>query len=190
MGSSLAAIGSNVTSCCTASGVLCNNGTITNLGLQSLGLKGSIPTVLANLTSLISLNLNRNQLTGSLPAELGKLPLEHVAFDSNLLIGPIPESWKSWSNLKDFGISNNSVNGAFPMNSGVWPGLHYLNLMNTDIDAPLIKINAHFDSCYMNKKICAKPELLPVDCVTTCKFVNSGSSVAWASGILLTLLVQ
>ena len=38
-------------------------------------LSGTIPVELGNLTSLISLDLEDNQLSGTIPAEIGNLPL-------------------------------------------------------------------------------------------------------------------
>ena len=46
---------------------------VTELRLQSLGLKGIIPTQIGDLTGLKVLDLSGNQLTGSIPTQIGKL---------------------------------------------------------------------------------------------------------------------
>ena len=52
-------------------GVKIRDGRVTDILLAESGLTGTIPAHLANLTSLRSLSLSRNALTGELPAELG-----------------------------------------------------------------------------------------------------------------------
>jgi Leucine-rich repeat (LRR) protein len=58
---------------CDWYGVTCTSGQITTLSLGSNNLSGTIPTELGNLTSLIQLNFFNNSLTGTIPAELGNL---------------------------------------------------------------------------------------------------------------------
>ena len=49
------------------------NGRVTTLDLSDNQLSGSIPAQLGNLSSLESLYLSFNQLSGSIPKELGNL---------------------------------------------------------------------------------------------------------------------
>jgi len=63
---------------------------LTGLFLRSNQLTGSIPTELGNLTNLIYLYLDDNQLTGSIPTQLGNLTnLITLSLYSNQLSGDI-----------------------------------------------------------------------------------------------------
>ena len=63
----------------------------TELSLSSNQLTGSIPPEIGNLTNLTSLGLYENQLTGSIPSEIGNLTnLTRLYLGSNQLTGSIP----------------------------------------------------------------------------------------------------
>ena len=68
---------------------------VTELDLSSEGLSGSIPAELGRLFALTTLDLNMNALTGDIPAELGLLPnLEELRLSGNSLTGCIPLALK------------------------------------------------------------------------------------------------
>ena len=67
------------------------NGRVTSLDLNDNQLSGTIPTQLGNLANLEELLLTRNQLTGTIPAELASLTgLDILALGGNQLTGTIP----------------------------------------------------------------------------------------------------
>ena len=64
-------------------------------------LTGTIPEELGNLTNLKSLYLSDNKLAGTIPEELGNLTnLEFLSLFDNQLTGMIPEELGSLINLK------------------------------------------------------------------------------------------
>jgi len=82
-------------------------------------LTGSIPSEIGNLTNLTKLYLSDNQLTGSIPSEIGNLTnLTQNFLDNNQLTGQIPESICDlnidWSNNNLFNISNNQLCPPYP----------------------------------------------------------------------------
>ena len=88
------------------------------LYLSGNELTGSIPSEIGNLTNLIYLVLSSNQLTGSIPPEIGNLDsLTYLNLSDNQLTGEIPESICDlnidWDGYK-FGISNNQFCPPYP----------------------------------------------------------------------------
>lgn len=66
-------------------------------------LTGSIPPELGNLTNLRTLFLHRNMLSGAIPLELAKLTLlETLALSGNRLCAPADPALRAW--LVRFGV--------------------------------------------------------------------------------------
>ena len=87
--------------------------------LQVNQLTGSIPSEIGNLANLEGLGLDWNQLTGSIPSEIGNLTnLEYLNLGNNQLTGEIPESICDlnigFSNSLYFNISNNQLCPSYP----------------------------------------------------------------------------
>ena len=91
------------------------NGRVTNLDLNDNQLSGTIPTQLGNLANLEELLLTRNQLTGTIPAELGSLAnLEWLRLNNNQLTGEIPAELGRLTNLTVLHLSGNQLTGCVP----------------------------------------------------------------------------
>ncbi|KAF5202044.1 Receptor-like kinase tmk4 [Thalictrum thalictroides] len=71
--------------------ITCTGGKITRIIFGKQGFAGSISPAYANLTSLISLSLDNNNLSGQIPDSLTKLPdLTSLDVSNNKLTGKIP----------------------------------------------------------------------------------------------------
>ena len=118
-------------------------GDLTNLQRLDLGgneLSGSIPSrELGNLTNLRTLDLDRNDLTGTIPAELGSLAnLETLDLSHNDLTGPIPAELGSLANLETLDLSHNDLTGPIPAELGSLANLETLDLSyNWGLSGPL-----------------------------------------------------
>lgn len=102
---------------CTWYGVGCDGGetTVTSLGLYSNQLSGTIPASIGNLTSLTSLSFDNNQLTGSIPTTIGNLTnLVHLMAGVNQLTGPIPHEIGNLTNLQGLWLYSNQLSGPLP----------------------------------------------------------------------------
>ncbi len=92
---------------------------VTKLYLDGLGLDGSIPGELAELTALKQLYLYGNELTGPIPAELGDLSsLTHLHAYDNDLSGEIPPALGNLSALRELRLDSNDLSGQLPPELG------------------------------------------------------------------------
>ena len=103
---------------------------VLSLQLGNNNLTGSIPPELGRLSTLTGLYLNNNNLTGSIPPELGNLSsffLERLWLYDNNLTGSIPPALGRLSKLTDLRLHNNSLTGSIP------PELASLHLLVLDL---------------------------------------------------------
>ncbi|KAL6546889.1 hypothetical protein OROMI_022610 [Orobanche minor] len=82
--------------------------------------------------------LSGNQLTGSLPEELGNLSnLNRIQIDENRISGPIPLSFANLSKIRHIHMNNNSLNGPIPPELSGLPILLHLLLDNNNLSGYL-----------------------------------------------------
>ncbi|KAK2980310.1 hypothetical protein RJ640_023725, partial [Escallonia rubra] len=80
-----------------------------------MGLTGTIPKDVGNLTSLVFLNISNNSLQGRLPAEVGLLhQLQYMNLQFNELSGEIPSSLSRCWELRQLSLEGNKFNGSIP----------------------------------------------------------------------------
>jgi Leucine-rich repeat (LRR) protein len=104
---------------CSWYGVTCNAGRVISLDLEMNRLSGTIPPELGNLANLQVLSLYANQLSGGIPAELGNLTnLQYLRLYGNQLSGSIPPEWGSLMNLQVLQLADNQLSGSIPSELG------------------------------------------------------------------------
>ena len=82
---------------------------------NGVGLTGSIPAQLGNLSGLTSLYLDGNRLTGSIPPRLGRLlKLSWLHLTRNQLTGAIPTQLGALTNLTNLRLEDNRLSGPIP----------------------------------------------------------------------------
>jgi len=87
----------------------------THLYLSSNNLTGSIPPEIGNLTNLTKIQLGYNELTGSIPPEIGNLTnLTQLTLRNNQLTGEIPSSIGNLTNLWSLWLKSNLLTGSIP----------------------------------------------------------------------------
>lgn len=114
-------------------------GRVIELLLDRNGLTGAIPAELVRLTRLRSLSLAGNQLTGSVPPEIGRLArLEALEVSYNRLTGSIPPEIGRLARLREFGANGNHFSpGPLPRAMTNLDNLEFLGLAGTSLCAPL-----------------------------------------------------
>ena len=110
-------------------GVSTLGGHVQRLVLGNNQLTGSIPAELGNLTYLQELGLYNNQLSGPIPAELGNLSnLQILRLGQNQLSGSIPAELGNLTYLQELSLHNNQLSGSIPGQLGNLTNLQYLYL--------------------------------------------------------------
>ena len=113
-------------------------GRVTGLRLNANQLTGSIPPELGDLSNLEWLDLHGNQLSGEIPSELGGLAnLKSLGLSLNDLTGPIPAELGNLSNLEDLGLYSNGLTGGIPPELGGLSNLTFLSLRNNQLTGPI-----------------------------------------------------
>lgn len=100
---------------CAWEGIFCTLNSVTRVLVADEGLSGEIPAELGELTELLVLNLNGNELTGEIPREFANLrSLQGLSLSNNALTGEIPKELTGLSNLRQLGLNGNSLTGELP----------------------------------------------------------------------------
>ena len=95
------------------------SGRVIELGLWFNNLSGTIPSELGNLTALTSLHLSGNNLNGTIPTELGNLTaLTSLSLFWNQLRGIIPTELDNLTALTELALGGNQLSGTIPTELG------------------------------------------------------------------------
>ena len=114
------------------------SGRVIELVLGENQLSGPIPAELGRLSNLESLVLYSNQLSGPIPSELGRLSdLEDLWLHSNQLSGPIPADLVRLSNLESLVLYSNRLSGPIPADLGRLHNLRWLFLYSNQLSGPI-----------------------------------------------------
>jgi len=108
-------------------GVVVFEDRVTRLQLFNNQLTGSIPPEIGNLSNLTLLELYENQLTGSIPPEIGNLTnLRESYLDQNQLTGSIPPEIGNLTILTKLSLHQNQLTGSIPPEIGNLSNLTHL----------------------------------------------------------------
>ena len=109
------------------------------LSLSGNDLSGTIPPELGNLVNLRELDLSDNGLSGTIPPELGNLVnLELLDLSGNMLSGVIPVELGSLRSLRTLRLQGNAdLSGILPLSLSGMTSLQTLNLTGTGLCAPV-----------------------------------------------------
>ncbi|KAK6946602.1 Serine-threonine/tyrosine-protein kinase, catalytic domain [Dillenia turbinata] len=111
---------------------------LTNISLLGNRLTGPITKEIGNISTLVELVLEINQLNGTLPPELGNLTqISRLLFTSNNFTGPIPDSFAKLTTLTDFRIGDNHFTGSMPSYITNWTNLQKLVIQASGLQGPI-----------------------------------------------------
>ena len=110
------------------------------LDLRDNGLSGPMSPELGDLTNLRYLYLHGNSLDGEIPSRLGNMTnLRYLWLHTNDLTGEIPEELGDLENLRDLNLHTNKLSGAIPGELGDLTSLTRLRLHRNELSGTLPK---------------------------------------------------
>ena len=113
-------------------------GRVIHLDLDGNQLSGTIPYSLGALADLQSLSLGNNELSGAIPRELGGLAnLQELELTYNQLGGAIPPELGDLANLKELGLAGNQLSGTIPRELGGLASLRELWLWGNQLSGAI-----------------------------------------------------
>ena len=109
-------------------------GRVVRLELNGNNLGGTLPPELGQLTNLTHLSLVNNQLTGNILPELGHLrSLTELDLSKNLLSGSIPAEFGQMTNLVRLHVYSNRLSGSIPSEIGQLKSLSSIALFGNQL---------------------------------------------------------
>ncbi|CAL5022996.1 unnamed protein product [Urochloa decumbens] len=109
-----------------------------NLSLQGNRISGTLPKELGRMPMLKSIQLEGNQIEGPIPPELGNIStLERFFISANNITGELPSTFSRLTNMTDFRIDGNSISGKIPSFIKNWQSVNRIDMQGTLMSGPI-----------------------------------------------------
>ena len=114
------------------------DGRVVELWLGQNNLTGSMPPEIGSLTRLELLSAWGNKLSGIIPPELGKLSrVTYIELGTNAFEGPIPPTLGNLTNLEHLSLWRNDLSGPIPPELGQLTDLEFLRIGSNALEGPI-----------------------------------------------------
>ncbi|CAM0943759.1 unnamed protein product [Alopecurus aequalis] len=135
------------------------------LDLSYNQLTSSLPFEIGGLINLISLNISHNKFTNQIPSTLGScLLLQSVRMEGNQLEGSIPQSLMNLKGIMELDFSQNNLSGEIPHFFEDFTTLEYLNLSFNNLSGPvpMVGVFANASAVFVqgNPRLCTDVPML------------------------------
>ena len=113
-------------------GLTLTNNRVSSLNLGNNNLTGTLPVEIGNFSELTYLGLWSNTITGTIPAEIGNLSkLTELDLSPNTFTGTIPSEIGNLTNLEILWLNQNGLTGTIPQSFQNLVNLQQLHLVGT-----------------------------------------------------------
>ncbi|KAI3827974.1 hypothetical protein L1987_02063 [Smallanthus sonchifolius] len=125
-------------------GLSCSGNRVTQLTFDTAGYSGTLPSLVSQLTQLITIDLSDNKFHGPIPNSLFSLPnLQTLILGSNSFSGVIPLAISNLKKLQTLDISHNSMSGSLPNSLTQLTELTRLDLSFNKLTGPIPNLPKH-----------------------------------------------
>ncbi|WP_428275017.1 leucine-rich repeat domain-containing protein [Candidatus Palauibacter sp.] len=115
-----------------------STGRVISINLNRNNLSGEVPTEIQYFPHLRTLRLDYNQLEGEIPAEIGLLTeLRRMDIDGNNFTGSIPPEFGNLVNIEELWMGGNQMSGPIPPELGNLASLEILHLYEAGFDGTI-----------------------------------------------------
>ena len=124
---------------CDSTGKSSSTDAIVSINLKKKNLRGTIPVELFLLSDLMSISLGNNKfITGSIPSSISTLnELTLLDLSNNALSGSLPDSIYTMTSLKSINVASNRIRGTVSENISSLSRLSVLQLDNNELSGPI-----------------------------------------------------
>lgn len=113
-------------------------GRVTNINLDSNNLDGTLPAQIGQLSKLWSLDVKNNLITGGLPTDIRLLQtLYNLRLDYNNFSGNISKEIGQLQNLRILNLNSNNFSGSIPVELAQLPLISSISIGNNSITGPI-----------------------------------------------------
>ncbi|XP_073008376.1 protein STRUBBELIG-RECEPTOR FAMILY 3-like isoform X2 [Typha latifolia] len=117
-------------------GVQCVDSTISTIVLNGANLGGQLSDTLVDFTSIVTIDLSNNHISGTLPEKL-PLTIQNFYLSDNQFTGIIPNNLSELKLLSDISLSHNRLTGELPDVFHTLTGLVNMDLSFNNLSGPL-----------------------------------------------------
>ncbi|HLP48380.1 MAG TPA: Ig-like domain-containing protein [Candidatus Kapabacteria bacterium] len=119
-------------------GIVIEGNNVTKIQLNNNNLTGTLPSTLENLSELYRLYLERNRIRGTIPPQIGNLNrLRHFSLRKNKFSGNIPPEVENLRNLQTLSLGHNQLSGSIPYQIGNLSNLKILLLGHNELSGSI-----------------------------------------------------
>ncbi|KAL5991719.1 hypothetical protein ACLOJK_012630 [Asimina triloba] len=108
------------------------------LDMEGNQLEGSLPVEIGNFVNLTHLSVRYNKMTGNIPSTMGNLrKLARLRLQGNSFNGSIPESLGNLTRLNELSLNDNQLTGSIPSSLANCRGLQTLELSGNKLEGSI-----------------------------------------------------